>query len=385
MLLRGRIVASDTGNGLAGIQFLILYGSSAYEPQNMQNNIPVSTDKQGFYQASVPPGRVLLRIGWRDQHYSQVEYWSPRSSGLGSAFEVPDVEEFELEPITFVPSKVMDGQLVDQAGQPLVNWSVFGYPAIPGELPELVTNCFGGTTSDGEGKFSSLYPSTFPPVVWKVSHKDWPTPYESNDRKWIAKVISQEPLILQVDTKPAPPTPLRNAANSGDMADDDAIAASGLNGKWSLQSMQWNGIKVPEEQSRQTTMTIEGHQLTFDKYWNISFTNIDPVTRVAEGGFTADTGLAGAIHLTSPQMPYEIDLTINGVGTAEHEEELGEDERAAIQSGKLKVYGLCSMNGDELQLCLSDPRMDAPSPRPTEFSAGTSSERTLFVFKRIQP
>jgi uncharacterized protein (TIGR03067 family) len=384
-LLRGRIVASDTGKGLAGIQFLILYGSSAYEPQNMQNNIPVSTDKQGFYQASVPPGRVILRIGWRDQHYSQVEYWSPRSSGLGSAFKVPDVEEFELEPITFVPSKVLDGQLVDQDGRPLVNWSVFGYPEIPGELPELVTNCFGGTTSDGDGKFSSLYPSTFPPVVWKVSHRDWPTPHESNDRKWIAKVISQEPLILQVDTNPAPPAPLRNAANSGDIADDVAVAASGLNGKWSLQSMQWNGIKVPEEQCRQTTMTIEGHQMTIDKYWNISLTNIDPVTRVADGGFSADTGLTGAIHLNSPKMPYEIDLTINGVGTADQEEELAADERAAIQSGKLKIYGLCTVNGDELQLCLSDARMDAPLARPTEFSAGESSERTLFVFVRIQP
>ena len=84
-------------------------------------------------------------------------------------------------------------------------------------------------------------------------------------------------------------------------------------------------------------------------------------------------------------MPYEIDLTINGVGTAEQEEELGEDERAAIQSGKLKVYGICTVNGDELQLCFSDPRIDTPLARPTEFSAADSSERTLFFFNRIQP
>ncbi len=383
--LSGSIVASDTGKGLAGIRFEILYGSSAQEPQDMFNNIDIVTDDQGRYQAWVPPGRVILRIGWRDQHYSQVEYWSPRSSGLGSAFEVPDVEEFELEPITFVPSKVLDGQLVDQDGRPLVNWSVFGYPDIPGKSTEYVTNCFGGTTSDGEGKFSSLYPSTFPPAVWKVRNKDWPSPYESDNRKWIAKLISEEPLILWVDTNPAPPESLRNAANSGDMADDVAIATSGLNGKWSLQSMQWNGIKVPEEQCRQTTMTIEGHQLTIDKYWSISLTSIDPVTRVTEAGFVENTGLTAAIRLNSPKMPYDIDLTINGVGTAEQEKELDEDERAAIQSGKLKIYGLCTVNGDELQLCLSDPRMDAPSPRPTEFSAGESSERTLFVFKQIKP
>ncbi len=385
VLLRGRIVASDTGKGLAGIHFQILYGSSLHLiPPSSENRISsrdriyITTDKEGFYKAKVPSGLVVLRIDSQDEHYSQVEDWSPRATQSGSAFKVPDVEEFELEPIKFVPSKVMDGQLVDQDGQPLVDWSVYGYPDVPQRPTMWGRSCFGGTTSDGEGKFSGLYPSTFPPAVWKVSHRG------HLRNTYQAKIISQTPLILQVDTNPAPPAPLRNAANSGDIADDDALANSGLTGKWSLQSMQWNGIKVPEEQCRQTTMTIEGHQLTFDKYWNISFTNIDPVTRVAEGGFTAETGLAGAIHRNSAQMPYEIDLTINGVGTAEQEEELGEDERAAIRSGKLRIYGLCSVNGDELQLCLSDPRMDAPLARPTEFSAGESSERTLFVFKRIQ-
>jgi uncharacterized protein (TIGR03067 family) len=394
VLLRGRIVASDTGKGLPGIHFQILYGSSLHiiPPSSgnrisSRDRIDITTDKEGFYKAKVPSGLVVLRIDSQDEHYSQVEDWSPRATQSGSAFKVPDVEEFELEPIKFVPSKVMDGQLVDQDGQPLVDWSVYGYPDVPRKPTGSVRSCFGKTTSDGDGKFSGLYPSTFPPVVWKVSHRgDWRNTYQ-------AKVISQDPLILQVDTNPAPLAPLRNAANSGDMADDDAIAASGLTGKWSLQSMQWNGIKVPEEQCRQTTMTIEGHQLTIDKHWSLTLdkvvrvtsTGIEQVTRVAEGGFTADTGLAGAIRLNSTQMPYEIDLTINGMGSAEQEEELGEDERAAIRSGNLKVYGLCTVNGDELQLCLRDARMDTPLARPTEFSAAESSERTLFVFKRIQP
>ncbi len=145
------------------------------------------------------------------------------------------------------------------------------------------------------------------------------------------------------------------------------------------------GIKVPEEQCRQTAMTIEGHQLTIDKYWSISFTSIDPVTRVAEGGFTADTGLAGAVQLSASTMPYEIDLTINGIGTPEQEEGLSAEEQVSIRSGQLKVRGICEIKGDELQLCLSEPRMPEPLARPSEFNAGESSERTLFVFKRIRP
>jgi uncharacterized protein (TIGR03067 family) len=383
--LRGRIVASDTSDGLAGVRFQVLYGTSAQEPQNMHNSIDVVTDDEGHYQVWVPSGRVLLRIGWRDQNYSQVEYWSPRASGLGSVFEVPDVEEFDLEPIAFVPSKELNGQLVDQDGQPLVNWRVFGYPEIPGKPTEYVTNCFGGTTSDGDGRFSSLYPSTFPPAVWRVSHQDWPSPYESNDRKWIAKVISEEPFVLQVDTKPKPTAPLRNAANSGDVIDDESIAASGLQGKWSLQSMQWNGIKVPEEQCRQTTMTIDGHQLTIDKYWNISFTSIDPVTRVAEGGFSAETGLAASIRLNRTRPPLEIDLTINGVGTLEQEELLQPEEREAIKIGKLRQLGLCELQNDTLTLCLNTLTTEATSPRPQEFSANESSERTVLVFQRVKP
>ncbi len=383
--LRGRIVASDTGNGLAGVRFQILYGTSAQEPQNMHNSIDVVTDDQGHYQVWVPFGRVLLRIGWRDRQYSQVEYWSPRASGLGIAFEVPESEEFELEPITFVPTKQLSGQLVDQNGSPLVNWNVFGFPEIQDQPSDTVMNSFGGTTSDGEGRFSGLYPSTFPPAVWKVSHKDWPPSHESNDRKWIAKVISQEPLILQVNTKPIPPAPLRNAANSGDMTDDEAITVSGLTGTWSLQSMKWNGINVPEEQCRQTTMTIEGHQLTIDKYWNISFSSVDPVTRIAEGGFTAETGLAASIRLNKTRSPLEIDLTINGVGTFEQEELLQPEEREAIKSGKLRHLGLCELQKDTLTLSLNGLTTEADSPRPQEFSADESSERTLLVFHRIKP
>jgi hypothetical protein len=84
-------------------------------------------------------------------------------------------------------------------------------------------------------------------------------------------------------------------------------------------------------------------------------------------------------------MPCETDLTIRGGGTMEQEEVLSTEEQAAIRSGKLTICGICEVKRDELQLCLSEPGLAVPSSRPTEFSAGESSEHTLFVVKRTQP
>ena len=241
--VRGQIVASDTGKGLAGVGFSVLYGSSAREQNDMNNSIEMTTDKDGRYEAWVPPGRILLRISWRGIDYSDVEWWSDRTAGLGSAFNIPSVEEFEIDPIEFVLTKQLGGKIVDKDGRPLANWTIFGYPEIPGKAADIMMNSFGGTTTDGDGMFQSLFPETVPPVIWKVSHRDWPTPNRSKDRLWPAEVISTVPLVLRVDTTPpAPPAPLRNAVNSGDLADDAVIRDGGLIGTWSLQSMTWSGV-----------------------------------------------------------------------------------------------------------------------------------------------
>ena len=205
--------------------------------------------------------------------------------------------------------------------------------------------------------------------------------------KIVADVISTNPLVLRVDTTPpAPPAPLKTAENSGHPADDELVKVSGLAGKWSLQSMKWNGINVPAEQCHATTMTIEGRQLSIDKYWSIFFSSVDPDTRVAEGGFEAERGLNCSIKLDLTPQIKSIDLTVSGFGSVEQDAEAESDLaelKAQIQAGQIKLKGIYELTGDELKICWGElSGVDAASKRPTEFSAGEQSERTLFVFKR---
>lgn len=204
--IRGRIVTSDTGSGLEGVKFSILYGASAREQKNMDDRIDITTDKDGRFDAWVPPGKILLRISWRDNKYGNAEWWSDRIDGLGSAFQIPDTEEFELEPIEFVPTGHVRGKVVDQDGKPLEGWHIFGYPEIPGKTIDTTMNCVAGTYVDDNGEFEGRFPITFPPVFWRVKRDRFSSAFDSDEDEYDAEVVSANPLALRVDTTPPVPT-----------------------------------------------------------------------------------------------------------------------------------------------------------------------------------
>ena len=92
--------------------------------------------------------------------------------------------------------------LIDQNDKPLADddWSVFGYPEIPGEEGRFVMNSMAGVQTDKEGHFEGSYPEPYPPARWNVSHRVWKTKYEFDDTKFRTEVIQKSPLILRVDT-----------------------------------------------------------------------------------------------------------------------------------------------------------------------------------------
>lgn len=201
--VHGAITQSDTGRGQAGVSFQAVYGQAIRDPQFSDEVIDLTTDQNGKFEFWAPPGPVVLVIGMRDDNYSSVEWWSDRVRGRGSYFFIPEAAEFELDPIVFVPTATASGRLVDTAGNALEGWSIYGYPEIPGKPQDLVTSCLVANTFEGNGKFSGRYPSTLPPVVWKATLEKWRTPYESVDQKFMARVISTEPLVLEVDVRRA--------------------------------------------------------------------------------------------------------------------------------------------------------------------------------------
>ena len=61
-------------------------------------------------------------------------------------------------------------------------------------------NSMAGVSTNQEGVFKGRYPQTYPPAYWKVSHRVWETKYKFKDMRYVARVISHKPFILQIDT-----------------------------------------------------------------------------------------------------------------------------------------------------------------------------------------
>ena len=171
------------------------------EHRDMSQRYELETDQQGRFSAVVPPGAIELRLYSAPRDYAEVERWKNDGGVWGARRIVPaGKESYDLEPIELVPTVSLSGTLVDLDGKPLTgyDWDVFGYPHIPDKSPDGIMNCFGGVAVDQDGHFSDVYPQTFPPVRWEVSHRRWPKPSESVEDKWYAKVLSRSPFVLQV-------------------------------------------------------------------------------------------------------------------------------------------------------------------------------------------
>ncbi|HVU86364.1 MAG TPA: carboxypeptidase-like regulatory domain-containing protein [Pirellulales bacterium] len=205
--VRGLIRKQDTGEGYPNFRLGVIYGQSAKTQNDMKECVEVETDAQGYYTAMVPPGFVELRLHSAPEDYHDVQSWGGRNRGgrWGSRREVPaNVEEFELEPIDLVPTEKVSGKLIDKNGKPLAkDWTVFGFPRVvdaDGKVQpdEMTMNSFSGVNTDREGRFSGNVPKTYPPVRWRASWRE-PKQIQVRDVNYEPKVVSQDPLVLQVE------------------------------------------------------------------------------------------------------------------------------------------------------------------------------------------
>ena len=154
-------------------------------------------------------------------------------------------------------------------------------------------------------------------------------------------------------------------------------------GKWRLVAMTNNGIEVPDENLKQTEVSIADGQLILDKFWHLACKNpIDPVTKTAEGYLEGYPGLSYALAITSSREPGEIDLTVNGIVPAEDEADLDEEIKAAIRNRIIRAKGIYSLNQDKLTICWHEWSLASGTVRPTDFTAKPNSDRVLLVLQR---
>jgi len=203
--VRGQLRKGDTKEGVSDSPLTLIYGHSAEDNSSMLEKFELTTDRDGFFTAIVPPGAIQLRLQSAPEGYCNVDWWKPdRKGSFGIGMEVPaGVMSFELAPVDFDRTRELMGQLVDRDGAPLHDWSVYGYPEIHGKEPDSVMNSFPGVQSDENGKFAGTHPMSYPPTVWKVSYREWTSPFDFEDRKFPAQAIAQDPLVLRVDVRKA--------------------------------------------------------------------------------------------------------------------------------------------------------------------------------------
>ncbi|MCO6047613.1 carboxypeptidase regulatory-like domain-containing protein [Aeoliella sp. ICT_H6.2] len=195
--VRGRVVKSGTGAGYPDFRLTLQYGATPRETRNSGIASRVVTDENGSYSAILPPGYVKLRIQSAPRDYRPVETWKPEEQSLTrTPRKIPtDVKTFEMPPLELVPTKHIEGTLVDQNNLPLDDWSVYGYPTDG----DISMNSFAGVDTRNGGKFAGYVPETQLPTVWKVSFREWTNEFSFEDKKYTPEIVSKDPLVLQVD------------------------------------------------------------------------------------------------------------------------------------------------------------------------------------------
>lgn len=205
-LVRGQIRKSDTKEGAARFNLGLIYGQSAREHDHMYETFELETDADGKFSARVPAGPIELRLHSIAPGYQDVEWWAQTGRGSwGARREVPAGKaEFDLDPIELDPSKPLKGRLIDANGEPLANWSVYGYPDLPNKpRSESRMNCFGGVDTNDKGEFEATYPTSFPPAYWTVNDNNPKEPRTFEDKKQEAKIVTMSPFVIQVTNRKA--------------------------------------------------------------------------------------------------------------------------------------------------------------------------------------
>ncbi|WP_166831122.1 M56 family metallopeptidase [Thalassoroseus pseudoceratinae] len=191
--VRQRLVKSDTGEGCSGIRLRILWGDAAKGGGSWNSSKPTMTDEEGWWEATVLPGTINARISGLPDGYRGTAWFDGRNGYLGVKHVIPATDKVvTLPPERYVPAKEMNGRLLLPDGSPAVDWSAYGHSISWDDVG------VGGVHTDRNGEFTWTYPVGYPPRLFEVSNRKWLTEHNFEDNKAYPKIVSKNPLVLQV-------------------------------------------------------------------------------------------------------------------------------------------------------------------------------------------
>jgi beta-lactamase regulating signal transducer with metallopeptidase domain len=180
VIVRGAIKTADTDQPVAGADILVGYGTSIVQRHR------IVSDANGQYKARVLPGLVHIQVtscpAAPPDYDLPSNIWGTKDFVQESDNNLPLVLPASL----LVPTVVLKGKLIDQAGRPVIDTRIRSYKA---------GRPYGGSATDENGDFSVRVPKDTQMVDYQVH-------FGVNAFPIKAKVEQGKTLILRIDVPP---------------------------------------------------------------------------------------------------------------------------------------------------------------------------------------
>src|SRR5438874_6935551 len=156
-IIRGRIVAADTGKPLRRARVTITAPELAGEPRN------TSTDAEGRYEfTDLPAGRFTLRV--RRGGYLPLAYGQRRPREAAKPLQLLDKEVVERVDMALPRASIITGRVLDEAGDPVEGANVHAVRLMFRDGQRRLVRVGGPqnrTDDDGEFRLTGLAPGTY--------------------------------------------------------------------------------------------------------------------------------------------------------------------------------------------------------------------------------
>ncbi|MEZ6091503.1 MAG: M56 family metallopeptidase [Pirellulaceae bacterium] len=193
VLVRQRLIESDTGEGVPGSQLRVLWGDAASGDGHWRQSQALKTDAQGWWLTHVLPGIINVRLGTLPDGYRSTAWFDGRNGRLGIEANIPASDKLvTIPPERYAPALEIEGRLVFADGSPAEDWSVYGHPI------SWMDVGVGGVQTSKDGSFTLTYPTGYPPRFFNASNRQWMTQHNFADRYVVPKVRSDSPLVLEI-------------------------------------------------------------------------------------------------------------------------------------------------------------------------------------------
>jgi protocatechuate 3,4-dioxygenase beta subunit len=185
-VIRGRVVADDTGEPVRGVRVMLMKGSQPFgperdaHPQMTEPNIARTNEEGRYGFTRLPPGTYRVMAV---PEMSNPRYLSPIQFGaampFGKPIELADGQKVQAPDIRLPRGGVLAGRVLDELGEPLAYVRVNSLRRIGGGEPRQVGGSMNGTDDLGRFRLFGLAageyylvaePQNFAPPTETVRH-----------------------------------------------------------------------------------------------------------------------------------------------------------------------------------------------------------------------